>query len=254
VEGDATILAVIIGILVPGIVAAIIGYFLFYGKVNDIFIGVVTMCIALLLETFLIQTSDAKWKIAGVHLGGYNGINYVRPFFDMGEKSLYYVAALVLLLIYLAARYIPKTNYGYALFGLKENKERCKLLGYDTAWLQTSVFTLGGLVGGVAGVMFSSWSGYAMPSNVGMAASNVIIVVVVAAGKDSITGAIILSVLYSRFSQFLSSQGSEYSNIILGSILILVVILIPDGIMSTLFRKIDQFTWKRVIKEEPAHE
>ena len=43
--------------------AVVLGYFMFYGGVRDVFVGIVTLSITLVFETFMAQTAGPEWRI-----------------------------------------------------------------------------------------------------------------------------------------------------------------------------------------------
>ncbi|WP_294379387.1 branched-chain amino acid ABC transporter permease, partial [uncultured Clostridium sp.] len=244
----------LIAVIISGLFAALLASFIFYGKINNIFTGIITMCVATVLETFMTQTSDGKWKVLGVPLGGFNGLNNIPSLaignFDFIGPSFYILVIVFLLIIYLLMRKVQVSRSGYALFGIRENQIRSELFGYNTAKIQTIAFSVSGALAGLAGVLFASWSGYVVPTNFSVSASTIAVVMVAVAGRKNVTGAMIMTLIYSWFTQFLATTGSEYSQLILGVLLILVVLFIPDGILVALFKKSDEFFYKMFNKNK----
>lgn len=244
IASDNTLFAVIMAIIIPLIVSLVIGYFIYYGGIGDNFVALITLCIATALETFMIQTSDSKWKIAGVPLGGYNGINSV-PSMHFGDFKIkgevyYFVVAFIVLTVYLFLKRVAHSNWGYALFGVRESKERSTMFGYNTKFLQTSVFAVSGALAGLAGCLFSAGQNYVVPTTCGTESSILAIVMVATAGRKNPTAVIILTLFYSWFSQKLAGSGAIYGDLLLGAILVVVVLFIPDGVLATGFAKIDE--------------
>lgn len=243
-NSNFTLIGILAGILVPGIVAGILGYFMFYGGISDIFIGIITMCVSIVLQTFMVQTSGPEWKIAGVALGGYNGLNNI-PAIHIGDYALtgipfYFVVVIIVMCIYIAFRKLEKSKWGYTLFGVRESKMRSELFGYNTAKIQTIVFGISGALAGLGGVLFAAHSAYVVPDTLSTATSTLVVVMVATAGRKNVTGAVVMTLLYSWFSQYLATTGSQYSQIILGVLLVVVIVFVPDGILVALFRKSDE--------------
>jgi len=59
--GDSTV-PILIGIAVPAVFAVVTGYFLFYGRVSDIYLGTITLCVSLIFFN-LINSSGAEYRI-----------------------------------------------------------------------------------------------------------------------------------------------------------------------------------------------
>jgi ABC-type branched-subunit amino acid transport system permease subunit len=89
------------GLAASALVAAVFGYFVFYGRVQSWIVPILTLVLSLLLETFLGQTAGYQWRVGTVQLGGYNGMTGIPSFqigdvMFMGYAYYYYVVVLVL--------------------------------------------------------------------------------------------------------------------------------------------------------------
>ena len=244
VDSKYTMLFLIGGMIVGFLVALLLGYFMFYGGVNDVFVALVTMCFTLVLETFLAQTAGPEWHIGEAQLGGFNGINAV-PSLSIGNlkfngTTLYIFVLVLLLVIYLTMRIMEKKNLGYCLLSIRENRERSEMFGYNTAFIQMMIFAVSGAIAGLSGVLYTSWGGYIVPTAVGMTQATLPVVLVAAGGRKNPTAVIIFTLFYLILSQELAASGSQYSLVILGLILLLVVLFVPKGIIHSLFEIIDQ--------------
>ena len=62
-DKNLTIVAALAGTLIAGIAATLLGYFIFYGGVDEIFTGIITLCVSIILETFIVQTSGPEYKM-----------------------------------------------------------------------------------------------------------------------------------------------------------------------------------------------
>lgn len=240
-----TPVGLIVGVLIGGLIAGIIGYFMFYGGINDVFVGLITLCLTVVLETFMAQTAGTQWKIGDVGLGGYNGINGI-PAISLGSFSLignhfYYFILILLLIVYVGLRMFVVSKHGYTIVAIRENRERTKLFGYNVPKIQTLVFALGGALASLSGILYATWGNYITPSVVGLTAATLPVVLVAAGGRKNLTASMIFTLVYYWFSQTLSASGSEYALIILGVALILVILFVPEGIVVALFNAIDRF-------------
>jgi ABC-type branched-subunit amino acid transport system permease subunit len=253
-----TLIALIAGVLAAGIIAWILGYFMFYGGINDVFVGLITLCVTLVLETFMAQTAGSEWKIGDVQLGGYNGINGIPTIslgfgdslFTFNGNYFYYLVLLLLIAIYLLLRFLVVSKWGYALLAIRENRDRSHMFGYNVPKIQTMVFALSGMIASLSGILYAAWGNYMTPSTMGLAAATLPVILVAAGGRKNLTAAMIFTLIYSWFSQYLSSSGNQYALVILGVSLLLVVRFVPEGIIVALFKAIDRLFMKR--KKESA--
>ncbi len=65
-------LPVMLGVLVPGVAALVLGYFMFYGRVRGIYFSIITLCVPLILEH--VATNMVEVQVGNIPIGGYNGI------------------------------------------------------------------------------------------------------------------------------------------------------------------------------------
>ncbi|WP_142919860.1 ABC transporter permease subunit [Peribacillus glennii] len=250
-SGISTItpIGLLLGVLVGGLVAGIIGYFMFYGGINDVFVGLITLCITVSLETFMAQTAGSQWKIGTVGLGGYNGINGIPTIslgsFALADVNFYYFILIVLLVVYIGLRLFVVSRFGYTAIAIRENRERTKLLGYNVPRFQTLIFALGGALASLSGILYATWGGYMTPSAAGLTAATLPVVLAAAGGRKNLTAAMIFTFIYYWFSQTLSASGNEYALVILGAALILVILFVPEGIIVSLFKLGDNLFFNR---------
>ncbi|WP_271023351.1 hypothetical protein [Rhizobium sp. RCAM05973] len=66
--GDST-LAVPISIILPMLFAAVMGYFMFYGRISDAYVGVITLTVSVILFQLINSTSGSQYRIGVAELG-----------------------------------------------------------------------------------------------------------------------------------------------------------------------------------------
>lgn len=253
----ATPLGLILGVVLGGLTAWILGYFMFYGGVNDVFVGLITLCLTLVLETFMGQTAGDQWTIGQVNLGGFNGINGIQSL-QIGSimfsgAGFYYFVLTILFIVFLLLRWFSRSKFGTAVIAIRENRDRTKLLGYNVPKIQSLVFALGGALASLSGIFYVQWGGYITPSVFGLASATIPVVLVAAGGRKNITAAVLFTLIYYWFSQILSASGSEYALVILGLVLIFAILFVPNGIIVALFQMMDHlFSKGKHIDQEKA--
>lgn len=245
-----TILIMVLAVLLAALAAGILGFFMFYGGVNDVFVGLITLCFAIAFHTFMMQTAGPEWSIKGIELGGWNGLYQIPKLTIFGLQMndiVYYLFVLsIVLFIYLGMKKIQKTKIGYSMLAVRENRSRSELLGFNVPAVQTLVFAVGGGIAGLAGVLYSSWGTYVSPSNITIAASTLPVVLVAAGGRKNSTASMIFAGIYCVFTNQLavSTTGSQFSSIIIGVLLIIVILYLPEGLIYSLFKSLDYLVGK----------
>ena len=171
--GDSTP-AIALALLVPALFAALLGYFMFWGRVTDVYLGVITLTVTLILYKLFNATAGDAYHIGKAALGGFNGIRGLPGSKFAGSSAtpqinlpwdrdttlepeeVWYVAATLLCLAYAFVRWLLSTNLGHLMVAIRENEHRTELLGYDARRIKLAAFTIGGAMSGAAGILFAN--------------------------------------------------------------------------------------------------
>src|SRR5215470_2645655 len=167
--GESTV-PLLLAILVPMVVAAVIGAMMFYGRISDVYMGVITLVVTLILFKFMGATAGDAYRIGSARLGGFNGIPAFPVLNVPGDPSMqiygtpfYYVVAVALLLCYLLSRWILASYFGRVLIGIRENETRVELMGYSAPLYKTAIFTICAAMAALAGCLFANWAEIVTP-------------------------------------------------------------------------------------------
>jgi branched-chain amino acid transport system permease protein len=244
----ATWAGILVGVLAGAVVAAILGYFMFYGGVNDVFVGLTTLALTLVLQTFMAQTAGPEWSVGEARLNGYNGM--YTPQISIGDaplygKPLYFLYFAILIGVYLLLRWLAGSRWGYGLLALQENRPRTETFGYNVRLMQVQVFSLAGAIAALSGVLYTSWGSYIDPSSMGLTAAITPVIYVAIGGRRSLTAAMISSMILLKLSQQLASSAPEYALVIFGLLALLAVLFVPEGFLAALFNALDRWFFRR---------
>lgn len=235
------LVSALIAVAIAALFAAVLGYFLFFGRISGIFLGIVTLSVTLALERFMAQTAGPEWKVGSARLNGFNGMSGMPPltlpwfgkdialFPDIG---LYYVVLGLLVAVYLGLRILVNSRFGNVLVALRENPQRAEMLGYDIRKYQLAGFTIGAALAGLSGVLYTSWGQYITPSSMGLTAAALPIIWVAVGGRSDLTATLIGTLFVLSAFQALTIYGSQYALVAMGLLLVCTVLLAPKGLVA----------------------
>jgi len=214
--------------------------------VRDVFVGIVTLSITLVLETFMAQTAGPEWTIGSARLNGFNGMSNMPPLtFPWGENSIifdgpafFWLVLALVVLVYLGLRILVNSRFGNVLVAIRENPDRAEMLGYNVRLYQLLVFVIGSVLAGMSGVLYTLWGSYITPSSMGLTAAALPIIWVAAGGRKDLTATLLATVLLTWLSQQLAVKGNQYALIWMGAILLVVVLFAPEGLFVTLWKRL----------------
>ncbi|HWK48014.1 MAG TPA: branched-chain amino acid ABC transporter permease [Stellaceae bacterium] len=238
--GDSTG-AIALAICVPAIVAGMIGYFAFYGRISDVYLGVITLTVTLILFDAVNSTAGDEYRIGKAALGGFNGMPSVPTFNLPGDPSTvldptqgWYATGGALIVVYGLLRLILGSRFGRIAVAVRENEVRASLLGYDPRIIRLAVFVIGGAIAGLGGALYTNWGAFVSPTIFSLSLSAEIIIWITVGGLGTLIGPVIGCFLIQYLTSQIGSQQTFNSNLILGAILIAFVLLLPKGLIPTL--------------------
>jgi ABC-type branched-subunit amino acid transport system permease subunit len=232
---------IVFGILVPVAFALALGYFMFYGRVGDIYLGVITLVVSLILYQLVSSTSGSQYRIGAAPIGGYDGLPSLPPINVPGYPDLpldytdtYRLAIGLLIIVYFGLRLLLISHFGRTIVAIKENERRMEFLGYDVRGRKLVVFAIAAGIAGLAGVLFANWGSFISPNVFSVAFSAQIIIWIMIGGLGTLAGPIIGSVLVQGLVTWLGSQQLVDVNIVLGFLFVIFVMLVPKGLVPAL--------------------
>ena len=244
--------AILVAILVAAAVAAILGYFMFYGRLSDVYLAVITLTLTLILYSVIRRTSGPEYKIGIAKLGGFNGIN-VPPInypWDANHflfpEQVFYVAMVALLGSYFLCVWLTKSHFGRVSVSIRENEVRTELLGYDVRLYKLCMFTVGGAIAGLGGIMFANSIGRITPDVFNLYNAALAIIWVIIGGRGTLIGPIFGALVLFYLTSFLGQQSVVNINLFLGLVLIIFVLVVPRGIVPSVVQMWDRRRSRRM--------
>ena len=219
------------------VIAGVLGYVAFYGRLSAMFLAVMTLTVTLILLQVMGSTADPSYRIGEAALGGYNGMtNIPSPVAD--PAGLFRLVGGLLVGVVAGGRLLMIAPFGRVLAAIRENEQRVELLGYDARWRKLAIFSLSGAVAGLAGALFASWGGFINPEVFSLAQSAQVVIWVLVGGRGSLYGAVIGATLVQMLTQYLGSIGTAYTTLALGGLLVVFVLLLRHGLLPSVVRGI----------------
>ncbi len=236
---NETLTALLAAALVAALFAAVLGYFIFYGNVGDVYVAIITLAVTLVLLTVMSSTADPKYHIGSAALGGYNGLVGVPPLMLpgadgpvlLGSNALLAACVAVAVVVAVLLSVLRRRPFGRVVAGVRENELRTSLLGYDIRRYKLGAFVLSGGVAGLAGGLYAAWGLFINPAVFGLQQAALVAIWVLVGGRDSILGAFLGVALVQGLSSTLGGSAGSATPIVLGGVLIAVVLAVPAGLV-----------------------
>jgi len=254
--GTATILALVLSVLIATLAAAVLGYFMIWGRIGGVFFGIVTLAATLSLAFFLGQTAGPEWQIRGARLNGFNGMKGMDPL-TVGNiyiegTLLYYVMVALILVVYLGLRMLVNSSIGNVIVAMREDPLRAEMLGYDVRKYQLLTFAVGSGLAGLSGALYTSWGQFITPSSIGLPAAAMPIVWVAFSGRSDLTATLVGSFLLLFGFQTITIYSQQAALVLMGALLLATVMVMPQGFIFGISQLVSA-QWRRRARSNKSH-
>jgi urea transport system permease protein len=233
-------------LVVPGLLALIVGLAMFKRRVTGVYFAIITQAIAAILSILIIGQQG--------YTGGVNGITDLKTMLgwdirsDSAKLILYYVNAVLLFGSLLLGQNLLRSKLGRLLVAVRDREDRVRFTGYDVAQLKTFVFVAAALLSAIGGAMFTLQVGFMSPSFVGVEPSISMVIAAAVGGRTSLLGAVYGSLIVNYGKTFFSERFPELWLFLIGALFIAVVMVFPDGLAGIQFGEL----WGRARKLFPG--
>jgi len=149
---------------------------------------------------------------------------------DLNNKTQFYYLCFVLLLagIYLVWR-IVNSRFGLVIQGARSNERRMRAIGFPTFRYKLVCFVISGAMCGLAGALLANHTNFISPAMMHWTRSGDLIVMAVLGGMHAMFGPLIGAMTFLLLEEALSHV-TDYPDLILGPLLLLVAIYMHGGI------------------------
>jgi branched-chain amino acid transport system permease protein len=224
------VLAILISVVISAAVALVFGYFCV--RLTEIYFAMLTLAFGQIVYTIAF-----KWESL---TGGDNGLAGIPSpplncglfTLDLSNAFHYYYFALVLISISIGILYlIVNSPFGATLKSIRENPERASFMGQNVRVFQLISFGIAGTFSGLAGAIFAPFEKFVSPELTYWSKSAEIVLVSILGGIYTFIGPVVGSAVMILLEDYISTYTSYWS-IFLGTVLIIFVVFMPDGIVG----------------------
>jgi branched-chain amino acid transport system permease protein len=223
------------GLLIAGLVAGAFGYLTSFiiARFRHLPLIMITLGIGLLLQE---AANTASWLT-----GGFDGLQGIHTWpiagkfnFDLYGYTAYGYALAVLFLIFLGARRLTHSPFGLALRGIRDNGERMRAIGAPTRSHIRTIYTIAGMIAGVAGALLAQTTETVSLEVLGFQRSADVLVMLILGGAGRLYGGLLGAIVYMVARDQFSGLNPQYWYFWIGLLLIAVVLVLPNGLLGGL--------------------
>jgi branched-chain amino acid transport system permease protein len=217
-------LAFVAAPVVAGLAAVLFGYFCV--RLTSIYFAMLTLAFAQIVYAIVHQ-----WDAV---TGGDNGVLSVWPPAWLATPMRYYYWSLAATLAgVVLLRVVAESPFGLSLRAVRDHARRAEAVGINVRMLQWAAFIVAGFVAGLGGAIFAFLKGSVFPVYTEAPMSVQPLVMVLLGGVGSPSGPLIGAAVYKLLDTVITRY-TDYWQLVLGGILVLLVLAFPRGIAGSL--------------------
>jgi len=155
-------------------------------------------------------------------------------FLDLSNDTHFYYATLLacVAVLILIAR-VLNARFGHVLQAIRENEVRMQSLGYAVFRYKLCAFVMSGSLAGLAGALLANQSGFVSPAMMQWSQSGMLMMMVILGGVGHLYGGVWGAIVFLLLEETLS-QFTIHWQLGLGALLLMVVLIVPNGLTSAL--------------------
>jgi branched-chain amino acid transport system permease protein len=229
-------LYLLIGLPIAAVASALFGYICV--RHTRIFFGILTLALSQVLYSL-------AYKFFWI-TGGSDGLRVPRPtllggmltFTGAGSyqrfvNSYYYYVLAVFAICVVVMWVIVHSPFGKALQAIRDNETRARFLGLRIRRFRWASFLISGTFTGLAGILWVPLNGLTTPEVLYWPFSGEIVFTALLGGFRNFTGPIVGGVVFTYLKTYAVAT-TEYWQLLLGVVLVLLVLLLPTGIVGAI--------------------
>jgi len=227
--GVGALPAAIAAPFVAAAVGGLIAYFCI--RLSGIYFGMLTFAFQMLAYAIFVKSYDLTGGDDGLH-------GVVIPGVLGTPTGLYFLVFAVVVLCLYAMWRIVQSPFGMALQAQRNNPVKSLAIGVNVSFQRWAAIVIASFFAGAAGALSGFANQSVFPDWVDWRASAVPIVMTILGGMNNFAGPIVGAAIYVLLQTVMTGY-TEYWALFMGALIILIVMLLPDGVMHLLSRRRD---------------
>ncbi|SCW93436.1 urea ABC transporter permease subunit UrtC [Ancylobacter rudongensis] len=217
-------------VVITTLISGLFGYVSFRSRVGGVYFAIITQALVYVAMLLMFRNDTG--------FGGNNGMTGFTVLFGwpMGTSGMITALAVVSLLVLAGVlagcNGLVKSRFGALMLATRDDETRLRTMGYETLRLKLIVWCLSALIAMLAGMLYVPQVGIINPRVLSPELSLEIAVWVAIGGRGHLVGAVIGALLVNAVKFWLSFAAPEIWPFILSGLIVLVVLVFPNGLMD----------------------
>ena len=217
----------ILGGALAGVLAAVIGYPCL--RLRGPYFVLVTFCLGLAARIVVI---NVEWTGSSTGLW----LPFLKVSMFVNRVIFYETMLAVMVLTILTAMWIERSKFGVGLRAIFQDEDSAETQGVNATKLKIAAFIVSAFLAGVAGSIYGYYRSYIHPDFIfDVSISVLVVLMALLGGRQSWVGPAIGASIVVVINEVLTAYvgiGAEFSRIIYGLLLVIVIMYLPNGLIG----------------------
>ncbi|WP_103174241.1 branched-chain amino acid ABC transporter permease [Paracoccus sp. SY] len=230
-------LALVLGAAISAVLAWLVGRPIL--RLKGYYLGVATLGFGILISMILNNERQLTGGPDGMEVPdlGLRGLLRDAGLDLTNGQFWYFFCGIVLILAAWLALNLFNSPTGRALRALHGSEVAARTVGVDVARLKLQAFVISAVYASVSGSLLALQNKFITPDVAGFMHSIEMVTMAVLGGVGSVLGAIFGAAVLTLLPQVLTVF-AEYEQLVLGLVMMLVMIFLPQGLLPSILRKV----------------
>jgi branched-chain amino acid transport system permease protein len=217
----------ILGGALAGVLAAVIGYPCL--RLRGPYFVLVTFCLGLAARIVVI---NAEWTGSSTGLW----LPFLKVSMFVNRVIFYEVMLAIMVLTILVAMWVERSKFGIGLRAIFQDEDSAETQGVNATKLKIAAFIVSAFLAGIAGSIYGYYRSYIHPDFIfDVSISVLVVLMALLGGRQSWVGPVIGAAIVVLINEVLTAYvgiGAEFSRIIYGLLLVIVIMYLPNGLIG----------------------
>ncbi len=222
----------VLGGVLAGVLAAIIGYPCL--RLRGPYFVLVTFCLGLAARIVVI---NVEWTGSSTGLW----LPFLKVSMFANRLIFYEVMLAIMVLTILSAMWIERSKFGIGLRAIFQDEDSAETQGVNATKLKIAAFIVSAFWAGVTGSIYGYYRSYIHPDFIfDVSISVLVVLMALLGGRQSWVGPVIGASIVVVINEILTAYvgiGAEFSRIIYGLLLVIVIMYLPNGLVGLSHRR-----------------
>ncbi|MEJ2632295.1 MAG: branched-chain amino acid ABC transporter permease [Acidihalobacter sp.] len=227
----STPLALLIGMLTGGVIAAILGPIAV--RLRGIYFAMITIAFGQAFYFIVVNWNSFTGGEDGLLGFSRQPLHFDTMTVPLSGINYYYLTLFCFAVVAALVAALLRSPLGHAFIAVRENERRLQFFGVKAGTLLWIAFTISGFIAGLAGALYAQLNNFISPAALHWTLSGDFVMMCVLGGMRSFWGPLLGAGIYVVAENLLSSYTDNWMSL-LGLMFILIVLFFPKGVLGIL--------------------